>query len=61
MERHNENVANGVVIDEKSISYIPNQISCINNEYIELSKKFSLDSSMAFSLSHFVGKALVSF
>jgi hypothetical protein len=61
MAEHNTNVDKGVEGDESSVFYIPNQIESINSEYIELSKKFSLDSGMAFNLSHFVGKAFVSF
>lgn len=42
------------------MSHIPNQIDVLNEEYISLCKKFALDDSAAFNLSHFTGKAFVS-
>lgn len=43
------------------LKHIPNQIKIINTKYIELSKKFALDNSPAFNLSHFLGKAFITF
>ena len=40
--------------------YIPNQIDILNEEFVQLSKRFAMDNSSAFNLSHFVGKAFVS-
>jgi len=33
----------------------------INEEEIRLSQKFAMDNSLAFNLTHFVGRAFVSF
>ena len=48
---------------EKSqlLQEIPNQIQVLNHRYIVLSKKFALDNSPEFNVSHFLGKAFVSF
>lgn len=43
------------------MSHIPNQIDVLNKEYIALCEKFALDESPAFNLSHFTGKAFISF
>jgi hypothetical protein len=43
------------------LKHIPNQIKVINDKHIELSKKFALDNSPAFNLSHYLGKAFVTF
>lgn len=43
------------------MSHIPNQIDVLNKEYISLCEKFALDETPSFSLSHFTGKAFVSF
>lgn len=51
---------NNLEVNDK-LKHIPNQIKIINNKYIELSKKFALDNSPAFNLSHFLGKAFVTF
>jgi hypothetical protein len=43
------------------LKHIPNQIGILNDKSIELSKRFALDDSPAFNLSHFLGKAFVTF
>lgn len=43
------------------MSHIPNQIDVLNQEYISMCQKFALDDTPSFNLSHFTGKAFVSF
>lgn len=43
------------------LKHIPNQIGILNDKSIELSKRFALDNSPAFNLSHFLGKAFITF
>jgi hypothetical protein len=43
------------------LSHIPNQIKILNTTAIELSKKYAMDDSPSFNLSHFIGKAFVTF
>lgn len=43
------------------IEYVPNQINLINEEYLNLSYKYAMDRSACFNLSHFTGKAFISF
>jgi hypothetical protein len=43
------------------IEYVPNQIDLINQEYLNLCYKYAMDCSPSFNLSHFTGKAIVSF
>jgi hypothetical protein len=37
------------------------KVRLLNSEYVELSKRFSTDDTVAFNISHFLGKAFVSF
>ena len=43
------------------LSHIPNQIKIMNAKSIEISKHFAMDNSGAFNLSHFIGKAFITF
>ena len=43
------------------LKHLPNQISILNDKSIELSKRFALDNTPAFNLSHFIGKAFITF
>lgn len=56
---------NSVVVKEEEkpvgVHFIPNQIKKLNEEYIKLCEKFSLEISPSFNLSKFTGKAFVSF
>jgi len=62
MEEHIKNVLSKIDVPSSSSPFfVPNQIKTVNKEYIELSKRFAMDESSSFNLSHFVGKAYVSF
>jgi hypothetical protein len=43
------------------LKHLPNQIGILNDKSIELSKRFALDNTPAFNLSHFLGKAFITF
>jgi hypothetical protein len=46
---------------ESLIEYIPNQIKILNSSYIDLCHLIGKDSHPSFTLSHFVGRAFVTF
>jgi hypothetical protein len=64
-EREKQSANSTALIEEErqSNNYenILPQINLVNHEELLLSQKFAEDSSMAFNLTHFVGRAFISF
>jgi hypothetical protein len=64
-EREKTNLDSNRLIEEdresSNFENVLSQIKLINHQEILMSQKFAEDSSMAFNLTHFVGKAFVCF
>jgi hypothetical protein len=58
---HDETVDLNDLKETNLLKHLPNQISILNDKFIELSKRFALDNSPSFNLSHFIGKAFITF